>query len=79
MAKGSKLQKQKLKKMSVMRDEAAKAEVQRWLYAEVNRPVQYEPFVLAEMIKPGTFRLVKNEGVEITHTWNADNLHSFYL
>jgi len=65
--------------MSVMRGEAAKAKVQRWLYAEVKRPVQYEPFVLAEMIKSGTFRLVKNEGVETTHTRNADNLRCFYL
>jgi len=41
VAKGSKPSKQKLRKMSIERAEAAKAEVQRFLDASVIRPVQY--------------------------------------
>lgn len=41
MAKGSKPIKQKLRKMSTERAEAAKAEMQRLLDAGVIRPVQY--------------------------------------
>jgi hypothetical protein len=37
----------------------------------------YEPFVVANMVKPGVYRLL-NEGVKTSHTWNADNLRRFY-
>jgi hypothetical protein len=38
----------------------------------------YGPFVVANMVKPGVYRLLNEEGVEPSHTWNADNLHCFY-
>ena len=38
----------------------------------------YGPFIVANMIKPGTFCLLNDEGVKTTHTWNADNLRQFY-
>jgi hypothetical protein len=37
----------------------------------------YGPFILANMVKPGVYRLL-NEGLETSHTWNADNLRHFY-
>jgi hypothetical protein len=37
----------------------------------------YGPFILANMVKPGVYRLL-NEGLETSHTWNADNLRRFY-
>ena len=45
VAKGVKLRKQKLRKMSVERAEAAKAEVQRLLDAGIIRPVQYSKWL----------------------------------
>jgi hypothetical protein len=35
-------------------------------------------FVVANMVKPGVYRLLNEEGVETSHTWNADNLCRFY-
>jgi hypothetical protein len=49
MAKGAKHRKQKLRKMATERAEAAKAEVQRLLDADVIRPVQY-PEWLANVV-----------------------------
>jgi hypothetical protein len=49
VAKGAKPRKQKLRKMSIERAEAAKAEVQRLLDAGVIRPVQY-PEWLANVV-----------------------------
>jgi hypothetical protein len=37
----------------------------------------YGPFVVANMVKPGVYRLL-NEGVETSHMWNIDNLRRFY-
>ena len=38
----------------------------------------YDPFIVASMVKPGVFRLLNEEGIETSHSWNADNLHRFY-
>lgn len=38
----------------------------------------YSPFIVASMIKPGTYRLMNDEGVKMDHTWNTDNMHRFY-
>ena len=38
----------------------------------------YGPFVVASMVKPGVFRLLNEEGIETSHSWNADNQHRFY-
>jgi hypothetical protein len=36
------------------------------------------PFVVANMVKPGVYRLLNEEGVKMSHTWNADNLRHLY-
>ena len=38
----------------------------------------YGPFVLANMVKPGVYKLLNEEGIEICHTWKTDNLRRFY-
>ena len=38
----------------------------------------YGLFVVANMIKPGVYRLINEEGIETSHTWNTDNLRRFY-
>jgi FtsZ-interacting cell division protein ZipA len=38
----------------------------------------YGLFVVANMVKPGVYKLPNEEGVKMSHTWNADNLHRFY-
>jgi hypothetical protein len=38
----------------------------------------YRPFVVANTVKPGVFRLLNEEGIETSHTWNEDNLRRFY-
>jgi hypothetical protein len=37
------------------------------------------PFVVLEKTKLGSFRLADNEGRVLEHSWNADNLHRFYI
>ena len=39
----------------------------------------YEPFMVANMVKPGVYRLLNEEGVETSHTWNVDNLCHFFM
>ena len=36
------------------------------------------PFVVMNTTKPGVYGLLNEDGVETTHTWNADNLCHFY-
>ena len=38
----------------------------------------YSPFVVVNMVKPRVYRLLNEEGVKTSHTWNADNLRRFY-
>jgi len=38
----------------------------------------YGLFVVANMVKLGVYKLLNEEGVETSHTWNADNLCRFY-
>ena len=42
------------------------------------QPQWYDQFIMASMIKPGTYQLMNDEGVKIDHTWNADNMRRFY-
>jgi hypothetical protein len=37
------------------------------------------PFVVMEKTRPGSFRLVNNEGRMLEHSWNANNLHRFFI
>jgi len=37
----------------------------------------YGPFIVANLVKPGVFRLLNKEGVETSHTWNVDNMRLF--
>jgi hypothetical protein len=36
-------------------------------------------FMVIEKIAPGSFHLAINEGRVLEHSWNADNLHRFYI
>ena len=38
----------------------------------------YGPFIVASIIKPCTYRLMNDEGVETDHTWNANDMRRFY-
>ena len=38
----------------------------------------YGAFVVANMVKPGVYSLLNEEGVKMSHTWNVDNLCRFY-
>jgi hypothetical protein len=37
------------------------------------------PFVVIEKTRPRSFRLTDIEGRVLEHSWNADNLHHFYI
>jgi hypothetical protein len=37
------------------------------------------PFVVVEKTRPCFFCLADNEGRVLEHSWNADNLHHFYI
>jgi hypothetical protein len=37
------------------------------------------PFVVTEKTWPGSFCLADNEGRVLEHSWNADNLHRFFI
>jgi hypothetical protein len=37
------------------------------------------PFVVIEKTRPGSFHLANNEGRVLEHSWNANNLHHFYI
>jgi hypothetical protein len=38
----------------------------------------YGPFIVANMVKLGVYRLLNEEGLKTSHTWNIDNLRCFY-
>jgi hypothetical protein len=40
---------------------------------------QTGPFVVTEKTWLGSFRLADNEGRVLEHSWNADNLHRFFI
>jgi hypothetical protein len=42
-------------------------------------PKWIRPFVVIEKTRPGSFRLADNEARVLEHSWNADNLHHFYI
>jgi hypothetical protein len=42
-------------------------------------PKWTRPFVVTEKTRPGSFRLADNEGRVLEHSWNANNLHQFYI
>ena len=37
------------------------------------------PFLVKRSLRPGSYRLATAEGDELPNTWNADNLHKFYV
>jgi hypothetical protein len=42
-------------------------------------PKWIEPFVVMEKTRPGSLHLADNEGRMLEHSWNADNLHHFFV
>lgn len=42
------------------------------------QPQWYGPFIVSQKIGQGAFKLMSEEGTEMAHTWNADNLRRFY-
>jgi hypothetical protein len=47
--------------------------------SEKLEPKWTRPFVVTEQTRPGSFCLADNEGRVLKHSWNADNLHHFYI
>jgi hypothetical protein len=37
------------------------------------------PFLVIEKTRPDSFRLADTKGKTLQHSWNADNLHHFYI
>jgi hypothetical protein len=37
------------------------------------------PFIVTEKTRPGSFHLADTEGRALEQSWNADNLHRFYI
>jgi hypothetical protein len=37
------------------------------------------PFLVIEKTRPGSFHLADTECRKLEHSWNADNLHCFYI
>jgi hypothetical protein len=38
-----------------------------------------EPYVIIKKTRPGAYRLMDPQGPKLEHSWNADNLHRFYI
>jgi len=36
------------------------------------------PYVVAEVLKPGTYKLTDEKGAVFTNAWNIEQLHCFY-
>jgi hypothetical protein len=47
--------------------------------SEKLQPKWSGPFVVIEKTRLGSFRLADKEGRVLKHSWNADNLHRFYV
>ncbi|PKU68112.1 hypothetical protein MA16_Dca023656 [Dendrobium catenatum] len=41
-------------------------------------PLWEGPYLVAAMVKPGTFKLKDTNGKTLPQTWNVDNLHKYY-
>jgi hypothetical protein len=39
------------------------------------RPSWERPYTIAEVVRPGTYRLKDNDGNILTNTWNMEQLH----
>jgi hypothetical protein len=37
------------------------------------------PYVIIKKTRPGAYHIVDPQGLKLEHSWNADNLHSFYI
>jgi hypothetical protein len=56
--------------------------LQRSLRTEASEKLEPKwsgPNVVTEKTRPGSFCLANNEGRVLEHSWNADNLHYFYI
>jgi hypothetical protein len=38
-----------------------------------------EPYMVIEKTWPGAYRLAHPQGLKLDHSWNAENLHHFYI
>jgi hypothetical protein len=36
------------------------------------------PYIVVKVLKPGTYKLVNEDGEELTNAWNIQQLHRFY-
>ena len=41
-------------------------------------PIWEGPFVVAEVLRPGTFKLAQEDGTPVPHLWNILHLKKFY-
>jgi hypothetical protein len=57
--------------------------VLRWVQGSKDRhklsPPWEGPFIIHEVLRPGTYKIQYEDGTVVTNAWNIEHLCSFYL